>query len=89
METSFLSPEGFPGTRSSCLELFCDGQLNLVGGRAAGPVSVWATAQTSPAAQRKGRYVPESTAHPAKMLPAVAAHANLDRDFLGYLCRLG
>ncbi|MFI5591682.1 TRM11 family SAM-dependent methyltransferase [Amycolatopsis sp. NPDC051758] len=39
------------------------------------PVSVWATAQTSPAAQRKDRYVPESTAHPAKMLPAVAAHA--------------
>ncbi|MCP2243289.1 TRM11 family SAM-dependent methyltransferase [Lentzea aerocolonigenes] len=38
-------------------------------------VSVWTTAQTSPAAQRKGRYVPESTAHPAKMLPAVAAHA--------------
>ncbi len=39
------------------------------------PLSVWATAQTSPSAQRKGRYVPESTAHPAKMLPAVAAHA--------------
>lgn len=39
------------------------------------PLSVWATAQTSPATQRKGRYVPESTAHPAKMLPAVAAHA--------------
>jgi hypothetical protein len=39
------------------------------------PVSVWTTAQTSPAAQRKGRYVAESTAHPAKMLPAVAAHA--------------
>jgi tRNA1(Val) A37 N6-methylase TrmN6 len=38
-------------------------------------VSVWATAQTSPAAQRKGRYVAASTAHPAKMLPAVAAHA--------------
>jgi tRNA1(Val) A37 N6-methylase TrmN6 len=38
-------------------------------------VSVWATAQTSSAAQRKGRYVPESTAHPAKMLPAVAAYA--------------
>jgi hypothetical protein len=38
-------------------------------------VSVWVTAQTSPAAQRTGRYVPESTAHPAKMLPAVAAHA--------------
>ena len=39
------------------------------------PLSVWATAQTSPSAQRKGRYVSESTAHPAKMLPAVAAHA--------------
>ena len=38
-------------------------------------VSVWCTAQTSPAAQRKGRYSPGSTAHPAKMLPAVAAHA--------------
>ncbi|WP_246868507.1 TRM11 family methyltransferase [Saccharopolyspora sp. ASAGF58] len=38
-------------------------------------VSVWATAQTSPATQRKGRYSPDSTAHPAKMLPAVAAHA--------------
>jgi hypothetical protein len=39
------------------------------------PVSVWTTAQSAPAAQRKGRFVPESTAHPAKMLPAVAAHA--------------
>lgn len=39
------------------------------------PLSVWTTAQTSPAAQRKGRYIDASTAHPAKMLPAVAAHA--------------
>jgi tRNA G10 N-methylase Trm11 len=38
-------------------------------------VSVWATAQISSAAQRKGRYVTESIAHPAKMLPAVAAYA--------------
>ncbi|WP_374201692.1 TRM11 family methyltransferase [Saccharopolyspora sp. 6M] len=38
-------------------------------------VSVWATAQSAPASQRKHRYTPESTAHPAKMLPAVAAHA--------------
>jgi hypothetical protein len=36
---------------------------------------VWLTAQTTPAGQRRGRYVPESTAHPAKMLPAIAAHA--------------
>ncbi|MBQ0987782.1 site-specific DNA-methyltransferase [Streptomyces sp. F63] len=39
------------------------------------PFSVWNTAPTSAPAQRKGRYVPGSTAHPAKMLPAIAAHA--------------
>lgn len=39
------------------------------------PLSVWVPAQTSAAAQRKGLYVPDTTAHPAKMLPAVAAHA--------------
>lgn len=39
------------------------------------PASVWATAQPSPAMQRKNRYVTASTPHPAKMLPAVAAHA--------------
>ncbi|MEG8179298.1 site-specific DNA-methyltransferase [Nocardia terpenica] len=37
--------------------------------------SVWATAQTSPASQRGHRYLPGSTPHPAKMLPAIAAHA--------------
>ena len=40
-----------------------------------GPVSVWPTAQQVPAAQRRGRYTADSTAHPAKMLPAIAAHA--------------
>ncbi|WP_194925830.1 TRM11 family SAM-dependent methyltransferase [Catenulispora pinisilvae] len=39
------------------------------------PLSVWATAQAGPRAQRKGRYLPESDAHPAKMFPAIAAHA--------------
>ena len=39
------------------------------------PVSVWTTAQTSPAAQRKNTYIAESTAHPAKMLPEVVRHA--------------
>ncbi|WP_051362612.1 TRM11 family SAM-dependent methyltransferase [Amycolatopsis thermoflava] len=38
-------------------------------------LSVWTTAQVSPATQRKGKYTPESTAHPAKMLPDVARHA--------------
>ncbi|MFE3205587.1 TRM11 family SAM-dependent methyltransferase [Embleya sp. NPDC059237] len=37
--------------------------------------SIWATAQTTGPAQRRGRYVPESVGHPAKMLPAIAAHA--------------
>ncbi|WP_063774259.1 TRM11 family SAM-dependent methyltransferase [Streptacidiphilus rugosus] len=39
------------------------------------PCSVWVTAQASPAAQRKGRYLAGSTAHPGKMLPAIARHA--------------
>ncbi|RAS58963.1 DNA methylase [Lentzea atacamensis] len=39
------------------------------------PVSVWATAQTSPSTQRRNRYTRESTAHPAKMLPDVARYA--------------
>ncbi|MGY0497471.1 TRM11 family SAM-dependent methyltransferase [Nocardia sp. FBN12] len=44
-------------------------------GPAALPVSVWATAQNAPAAQRRGRYHPDSTAHPAKMFPAIVQHA--------------
>ncbi|MFC7306776.1 TRM11 family SAM-dependent methyltransferase [Streptomyces monticola] len=39
--------------------------------------SVWNTAPTSAPAQRKDRYVPGSSAHPAKMLPVLAAHAIL------------
>ena len=39
------------------------------------PISVWTTGQRPSRLQRLGRYVPESMAHPAKMLPAIAAHA--------------
>lgn len=39
------------------------------------PMSVWPTAQQTSAVQRRGRYVPESMAHPAKMLPAIARAA--------------
>jgi modification methylase len=39
------------------------------------PLSVWPTAQQPAARQRAGRYLPGSTAHPAKMLPAIARHA--------------
>ncbi|MFI7190136.1 TRM11 family SAM-dependent methyltransferase [Nocardia nova] len=39
-------------------------------------VSVWATGQVAPASQRvRGRYHPDSVKHPAKMLPAIVAHA--------------
>ncbi|WP_438361900.1 TRM11 family SAM-dependent methyltransferase [Micromonospora sicca] len=43
----------------------------------AGPegLSVWVTAQSSGPVQRRGRYLPESVKHPARMLPAIAAHA--------------
>ncbi len=37
--------------------------------------SVWPTAQRDARTQRRGRYLPESVAHPAKMLPAIAATA--------------
>jgi modification methylase len=43
---------------------------------ASGPqLSVWPTAQRDARAQRTGRYLPAATAHPAKMLPAIAATA--------------
>ncbi|WP_425413188.1 TRM11 family SAM-dependent methyltransferase [Micromonospora matsumotoense] len=38
-------------------------------------LSVWATAQSTGPVQRRGRHVPESVKHPARMLPAIAAHA--------------
>ncbi|MBC6463774.1 hypothetical protein HKK72_38985 [Actinomadura sp. HBU206391] len=39
------------------------------------PLSVWACAQQPSRIQRQGRYLHSSTAHPAKMLPALAATA--------------
>jgi modification methylase len=39
------------------------------------PVSVWPCAQSDSKAQRKGRHLPESMAHPGKMLPAIVEHA--------------
>jgi modification methylase len=38
-------------------------------------LSVWVTAQQAGPSQRRGRYVPASVKHPARMLPAIAAHA--------------
>jgi len=39
------------------------------------PLSVWPVAQQVSATQRRERYVPESKAHPGRMLPALARHA--------------
>ena len=39
------------------------------------PLSVWVTAQQDARTQRRARCLPESMAHPAKMLPAIAATA--------------
>ncbi|RBQ17251.1 site-specific DNA-methyltransferase [Spongiactinospora rosea] len=39
------------------------------------PLSVWMGAQQPAQFQRRGRYLAASTAHPAKMLPAIAARA--------------
>lgn len=39
------------------------------------PLSVWACAQRPAVWQRRGRYLPAATSHPAKMLPALAATA--------------
>lgn len=39
------------------------------------PLSVWPTAQETSRTQRRGRYLPASSAHPAKMLPAIARTA--------------
>lgn len=39
------------------------------------PISVWTTGQHTARGQRHGRYLPGSVKHPARMLPAIAAHA--------------
>ncbi len=39
------------------------------------PLSVWPVGQEQSRSQRKGRFVPESMAHPGKMLPAIARYA--------------
>jgi modification methylase len=44
-------------------------------GLTVGPDSVWLTGQQTSRAQRTGRYLPGSVAHPGKMLPAIARHA--------------
>ena len=58
------------------------------------PLSVWPTAQQPAATQRASRYVPGSTAHPAKMLPAIArqaiaAYSQLGDLVLDPMCGIG
>jgi hypothetical protein len=52
-----------------------DRSRDTAAGTAAQRLSVWVTAQQAGPSQRRGRYVRESVRHPARMLPAIAAHA--------------
>jgi SAM-dependent methyltransferase len=58
------------------------------------PLSVWPTAQQPASAQRTGWYLPGSTAHPAKMLPAIArcaiaAYSQPGQLVLDPMCGIG
>ncbi len=79
--TGLLTPDGpddarQPTSATSAADTDPDGRHR---GAAApqGPqrLSVWVTAQQAGPSQRRGRYVRESVRHPARMLPAIAAHA--------------
>src|SRR5947207_2409243 len=58
------------------------------------PVALWPTGQQSDAAQRAGRYHPETVKHPARLLPEVAAriingHSQPGQKILGMFCGSG
>jgi hypothetical protein len=62
-----------PTAATSAAHINVDGQRAGVPGPEA--LSVWVSAQQAGPSQRRGRYVRESVKHPARMLPAIAAHA--------------
>jgi tRNA G10 N-methylase Trm11 len=56
--------------------------------------SVWPVAQQTTRAQRRGRYLPASTAHPGKMLPelarqAILAYSDVNELVLDPMCGIG
>ena len=53
--------------------------------RQAVPLAVWPVAQRSGQAQRAGRYLPESSTHPAKMLPELARRIVVEYSEAGQL----
>ncbi|WP_249713898.1 TRM11 family SAM-dependent methyltransferase [Rhizomonospora bruguierae] len=61
--------------RAATAAVGTDADGAAVGVPALAELSVWATAQQTGPVQRRGRYVPDSVQHPARMLPAIAAHA--------------
>ncbi len=70
-------PQEPDNTSPAAGEDYADRHREYEGRHRADPegLSVWATAQSTGPVQRRGRYVPESVKHPARMLPAIAAHA--------------
>ena len=58
------------------------------------PRSVWPVAQQTAGVQRRGRYLPGSTAHPAKMLPelareAISIYSDIGELVLDPMCGIG
>ena len=58
------------------------------------PLSVWPVAQQTARVQRRGRYLPASTAHPGKMLPELArtiigAYSDVGELVLDPMCGIG
>jgi modification methylase len=66
-------PDDRPTTFAAAADTSDDGRRRAT--PAAERLSVWVTAQRAGPSQRRGRYVPDSVRHPARMLPAIAAHA--------------
>src|SRR5439155_21605182 len=64
---------GAPGSRSRRQPSRRDRKAGGMNERSV--ASVWPVAQRPAREQRRGRYLPESAAHPGKMLPALARHA--------------
>jgi hypothetical protein len=61
-----------PATEASAIDAT---RLTAAGLPVVERLSVWVTAQQAGPSQRRGRYVTDSVRHPARMLPAIAAHA--------------
>src|SRR4051794_41529036 len=63
-----------PSTAGTGDAMRCPNQSRAADPTPEGQGSVFVTGQVCSREQRRGRYVPESTAHPGKMLPSIARY---------------